>query len=182
MRYSEIAKRYASALFQIGEESKAHDTNRAQINDLADVFEKDTSLKAFILSPLVPTAEKEKSVAKAITGAGLSKEVESFVLLLSSRERLGLLSEISAAYEARVDQKAGVTRGVVRSGAAVSEAERTEMQNAIGQATGKKVELEFVEDKTIIGGVIAKVGSLTFDDSLSSHLRRIEENLNRSVH
>lgn len=182
MRYSEIAKRYASALFQMGEELKAHQTNFAQIKDLANIFEKDAGLKAFILSPLVPAVEKEKSVAKAIAGAGLTKEVESFILLLASRDRLGLLGEISAAYEARTDLQAGVTRGVVKSGAAISEAERTEMQNAIAQATGKKVELEFVEDKAIIGGVVAKVGSLTFDDSLSSHLRRIEENLNRSVH
>lgn len=182
MRHSEIAKRYAAALFQIGEETKSHEANLAVLKELAKAIDGDASIKNFILSPLIPAAEKEKATATALQGTGLSKDLESFVLLLAGRERLGLLSEIISAYTNKVDQQAGITRGVVTSGSAVSQTERTEMQNAIAQATGKKVELDFIEDKTIIGGVVANVGSLTFDDSLSSHLRRIEENLNRSVH
>ncbi len=182
MRYSEIAKRYAVALFQMGEESKNHETNFGQLKKIAEIFEQDAATKAFVLSPLIPASEKEKVVAAALKGAGLSQEVESLILLLAQRERLSLLSEIVAAYEAKSDLQGGVTRGVVRSGAALSQVERMDVQSSIAQATNKKVELEFVEDKSIIGGVVAKVGSLTFDDSLSSHLRRIEENLNRSTH
>lgn len=181
MKHAEIAKRYASALFDLGAENNAQEKYLAELKKVNEVFESDSALKTFTVSPTISATQKQKVVQTALANAGLSKETESLVLLLAERERLSILAEIVSAYEARADKNKGVTRGIVRSGAALSDGEKSEMQNAIAQSLNKKVELEFVEDKAILGGVVAKVGSLTFDDSLSSHLRRIEENLNRSV-
>lgn len=185
MRYAQIAKRYANALFQLAEETKAHDTYYEEIKRAAAIFgeqENDQQLEQFINSPLVKSADKEAAVKKAISGAGFSKEIESLLLVLAKKDRLPILKDLVTAYELKNDERNGITRGTVRSANALSASERQQIEKSVSAAVGKKVLLNFIEDKTVIAGIVTQVGSLTFDDSLFSHLRRMKENLNRSLH
>lgn len=182
MKYAQIAKRYANALFQLGEETKAQDRYYEEIKRAAEAFGNDDALNEFIASPLVKAADKEALVKKAIGGAGFSKEVESLLLLLAKKDRLLVLPDIVTAYEMKNDERNGITRGTVRSGKTLSAGERQQIEASVSKAVGKKVLLNFIEDKNVIAGIVAEVGSLTFDDSLFSHLRRMKESLNRSLH
>lgn len=179
-RYSEIAKRYAAAIYDLASETKSEEKYLAELKKVSELFNS-KDIRPFTLSPLIKAADKEAVVKKAIAGAGLSKEIESLLLLLAQRERLSVIDEVVAAYQARSDLRGGITRGDVRSVTPLSQSQRAEIESQVGQTTGKKVVLNFEEDKNIVGGVVAQVGSLSFDDSLASHLRRIEENLNRSM-
>jgi F-type H+-transporting ATPase subunit delta len=178
-RFSELAKRYAASIYEIAVENKLENDYHAQLKKVAELFNQDNAIKAFCVSPLIKASEKEAAVKKAIEGGGLADSIASLLLLLAQRERLALLDEIVAAFEARNDERSGITRGEVSSVVALSAEQKQEIENIVGQATRKKVVLNFKEDKNIVGGVVAQVGSLSFDDSLASHLRRIEENLNR---
>lgn len=183
MKYAHIAKRYASALYELAEETKQHDRYYEEIKRAAEVFAgENAEFVEFISSPIVKAADKEALVKKAISDAGFSKEVESLLLLLAKKDRLVILKDLVQAYELKNDERNGITRGTVRSGQALSASERQQIEKSISAAIGKKVLLDFIEDKTVIGGIVTQVGSLTFDDSLFSHLRRMKENLNRSLH
>jgi F-type H+-transporting ATPase subunit delta len=70
---------------------------------------------------------------------------------------------------------------MVRSATVLAPEERQRVEEFVGRATQKHVILTYKEDPTLLGGLVANVGSLTFDDSLSSHLKRINEQINRSV-
>jgi F-type H+-transporting ATPase subunit delta len=56
-----------------------------------------------------------------------------------------------------------------------------ELKNALHETltsvTGRKVRLNFTTDESIIGGVVAKIGSTIFDGSVQSHLERLAEGL-----
>lgn len=181
MRYAHIAKRYANALYQLGDETKAHDRYYEELKRASEALTQD-DLMSFLKSPLVKASDKEASVKKALANSGLSQEVEGLLKLLAKKDRLPILPDIVTAYEQLNDERNGVTRGTVRSGKALSANERQELEKAVSAAVGKKVLLQFVEDKNVIAGVVTQVGSLTFDDSLFSHLRRMKESLNRSLH
>jgi F-type H+-transporting ATPase subunit delta len=43
----------------------------------------------------------------------------------------------------------------------------------------KKIILTYKEDPTLLGGVVAQVGGWTFDDSIETHLIKMNEELNR---
>jgi F-type H+-transporting ATPase subunit delta len=186
MKYAQIAKRYANALFQLGEETKSQDKYYEEIKRAAAIFNDATgtneTLETFIYSPLVKAADKESAVKKALTDGGFSTEVSSLILLLAKKDRLPILTDIVTAYEQKNDERNGITRGTVRSGKELSASERQEIEKSVGAAVGKKVLLNFIEDKSVIAGVVTQVGSLTLDDSLFSHLRRMKESLNRSLH
>jgi F-type H+-transporting ATPase subunit delta len=65
--------------------------------------------------------------------------------------------------------------------ARLAQESRTKIEDIVTKVTRKKVILSFVEDAKLIGGTVAQVGGWTFDDSLESHLRRLNEDLNRRM-
>ncbi len=181
MRYSEVAHRYAAALFEIASESGSVDKCLNELQALQDAVEKDSSLAHFIASPLVPESEKEKVINKTLVGKNSPQELSSFVSLLAKKGRLGLIGEVVQAFQACDDQQKKITRGVVKSASALNEKQKNEITQTISGITKKQVILDFEEDKSLIGGLVAQVGSLTFDDTLASHLRRMKEDLNRRM-
>jgi uncharacterized protein YbcI len=55
------------------------------------------------------------------------------------------------------------------------------IKEKLEKLTGKKVVLEYHEDKSLIGGLVAQVGSFSFDDSLETQLRLMREDLKRKA-
>jgi F-type H+-transporting ATPase subunit delta len=51
------------------------------------------------------------------------------------------------------------------------------LARALGQATGRRVDVTGRVDESIIGGVIAKVGSTIYDGSVSRQLERMRQRL-----
>src|SRR5262249_48841149 len=98
------------------------------------------------------------------------------------KNRLGVFKDIVGAYEQIADEAHGVMRGTVRSATVLAPEERKRIETLVSRATAKQVILTYKEDPSLLGGLVAEVGSYTFDDSLLSHLKRINEQLTRSAH
>ena len=182
MRVAEVANRYAKALFEIAAESKKAEDYYAELQAVEAVFNADESLQRFVLSPLVKAAEKETVLQKAFETAKASDDVRSFLLLLAQKGRLPIIHDVVVAYRNQMDSAAGVTRGTVRTAHSLGQAQQKEVTELLGKLTSSDVVLDFGEDETLVGGLTAQVGSLTIDDSIQSHLNRMRDELNRSVH
>lgn len=182
MGYSELASRYAKSLYEVSAEKKQADKVFAELRDLRDIFGKDTQITEFLNSPILKSEDKEKALKEALKNGGLSEETSSLVLLLAKKGRLPILPDVVEAFQARADEAHGVTRGTVRSAIVLSPEERKRIETTVSNYTKKQVILTYKEDPNVIGGLIAEVGSYTFDDTLKSHLRRLNEELNRRTH
>ena len=182
MKHTEVSSRYASALYDLALESNTQDNIFAELRAVKKLFEKEVEIKNFISSVLVKPSDKEEAIKKAITDKGLSKETESFLLLLAKKNRLSLFDDIVGAYQDRADADHGVTRGTVQTTTVLSPEERHNVEKFVSEATGKKVILTYTEEPSLIGGLTVQVGSYKFDDTLASHLRRLKEELKRSTH
>lgn len=182
MRYTEVASRYARALFLVAQEKSNVERIFSELRALRSAIRKDEELVDALSSPLIKGADRELAVQSAFAERDVSAEVESFFCLLARKNRLGLFSEIVDAFEHEADEANGVTRGTVRSAGVLSPEERAEIEKIVAKATGKRVILSYQEDSSLIGGLVAEVGSFTFDDSILSHLRRLHEDLKRRAH
>lgn len=181
MIYSELAYRYAAALFDVASEAKKADEYLKYLESLQAVIEGNETINEFVASPLVRTEEKVKALQLALKNSGLPEDIISFVTLLGKKSRITILPEIISAYQARADELNGITRGAVRTSAKLSDKQKENIASLISAITKKKVLLQYSVDKSLIGGLTAQVGSLTFDDSLTAHLRRIKEDLTRRI-
>jgi len=177
-----LASRYAKALYNLAKEKNEQDSIFEQMRALTGAFQSDQANIDFLLSPLIRPADKVTVVEKVMAGVQVSDTLKNFVLLLAKKNRLSIMSEITSSYQTFEDEAHGVTRGTVRSAAVLGPDDRKRIEEFVGKATKKQVILTYKEDPTLLGGLVAEVGSFTFDDSLTSHLTRINEQLTRSIH
>ena len=179
MKSSEVAKRYAKALYELSVENKSTDAVFSQLRTLSETFAKEPSIHAFLVSPLVNAGERTKVLHAALDNKGITSEVVDTLMLLGKNNRFGLFSELVTAFETEADHAHGINRGSVRSATVLAPEERQRLEKTIEGVLNKKVILTYKVDPAVIGGLIASVGSFTFDDSIDSHLKRMNEELKR---
>ena len=182
MSYSQASARYAKALHQVSAEKdngpKVLDALRAlgkAVQSLGPDFNE-------VASPVVPVVDKQKVFVDGLKSQNLPEEVLSLVGLLIDKKRLSLLPEIALAYQDYADQLNGVARGSVESTTDLGPVERNRIEELISKVTNKKAILEYKTSPQLIGGLVAKVGGYTFDDSLDTQLTLLSEYLKRRSH
>ena len=179
MKISELAHRYAKAVYELAVENRTQDKVFGDLRALENALEQDHAIPSFLSNPMVSADDRVAVLNKAFEGNSISKEATDLILLLARNDRFGIFKEVVHAFEAQADEANGVCRGVVRSATVLDQAEREKIESTVEVALKKKVIMQYKVDPTVIGGLVAQVGSYTFDDSIAFHLRRMNEELNR---
>lgn len=179
MRVSELASRYAKAIFELAMDNKNQEKVITELRELDQAFGKDADTRMFLESPLVKAADRIAVLEKTLANKGLSKEVYELVMVLARKDRMAIFGDIVHAFEAESDAANNVCRGVVRSATTLAQSERQRIEETVERVLNKKVIMTYKVDPTVIGGLVAQVGSYTFDDSIASHLKRMNEELKR---
>ncbi len=182
MRVGTVASRYAKALFSLAEEKKIAPQVFEEIRSLNQALFSDSKVAAALTAETGTGESRVQALTKSLEGQPISDEVRNLILLMAERGRLAVFAEVVAAFESQLDASMGVARGEVRSATPLSPQDREHLEKMVHQALGKKVILTYRQDPSVIGGLVAQVGSYTFDDSVESHLRRLNDELKRRVH
>lgn len=176
MSLNDVSKRYAKALFAVSKEANTHIQTLASLTAIAEAASA-PGVVGFFQDPQVEGSKKIAVISKTMEQINTPENVKNFVTLLMNRKRAAALPEIAKAYEQLMDEESGVTKGSVYSAKPLSADVVSSLENKISNILKKKIVLKFKEDPTVIGGVVAKVGGWTFDDSLDLHLKKIKEEL-----
>lgn len=182
MSASQIGMRYADALYQLAFEKNLQEEVYKQICSIAEALDLDPQIQSFLSSPLVRPLEKEKAFAAAFKSVQVNDLVKNFVLLLARKQRIAIINDVVTAFQDLADRKHGVVRGTVRSTTVLAPEDRKRIEETVNRVTKKHAILTYKEDPQLLGGLVAEVGSYTFDDSLASHLRRMNEQLTQRNH
>jgi F-type H+-transporting ATPase subunit delta len=180
-RAIDLGRRYAKALYELALDNRRTEKVLNDLRVLVEALEADASIQGFISNPQTSPIEVETVFRNTLQGLSVAPELRDAVLLMARRRRLAILRSVLEAFEAECDSANGVTRGSVRSATELSSAERTRIEQTVEKALKKKVILTYRIDPTVLGGLVAQVGSHNFDDTISSHLRRMNEDLKRSI-
>eukprot|EP00831_Metopus_contortus_P037209 TRINITY_DN29335_c0_g2_i1.p2 TRINITY_DN29335_c0_g2~~TRINITY_DN29335_c0_g2_i1.p2 ORF type:complete len:130 (+),score=38.12 TRINITY_DN29335_c0_g2_i1:172-561(+) len=105
--------------------------------------------------------------------------VKSFCDLLADRGRVALIPAIASDYKAMMDAVSGVISGELITVSELNAERRSAIQANLEKQAGKKLELSFATDKSILGGVVLKVGDKVMDASLKAQLQILKENIKR---
>lgn len=172
-----LARRYASALADVAFERKSADGITRDLAAFADAFFASEDLRNFLETPSVSPAQKQNVVAKLTERMGLDPAVRNFVYLIVDHRRTGALREIEQAFGAEVNARMGIAEAQVTSARPLSGEEKKDLTTALERKTGRKIEAHFREDKSLLGGVVVRVGSTVYDGSVREQLARLREQL-----
>ena len=152
MDQSQVAKVYAGALLEIGQEKKSSDELETELKSFVDSFREDKEIWAFLTSPRVPKANKVSAIEKATAGKA-SKEITSLLCLLLRNDRISYINEIYNQFRNLNDKVKGLIRAKVYTAAPLSNEDKEGIVSWFKSSLNSAVELDAI---TVAGG---KVGS-----------------------
>ncbi|HEY6213119.1 MAG TPA: ATP synthase F1 subunit delta [Vicinamibacterales bacterium] len=172
------AARYARAILDVAVKERA-DLERIdrELPAFADLVKGNAALEHALLNPAVAAPKKKAAVVQLVERAGLSSIVAKVLGLLAERDRLILLPDLVAAYHDRLLEYRRIVRAEVTTAAPIAEPRAKAIQASLAKATGRTVVLETKVDPSIVGGMIAKVGSTVYDGSVTRQLARLRARL-----
>lgn len=173
------ARRYARALFDVVVQQKGDlDRIGQELDEFAALMSGDPGLTAVIANPAVPASKKRAMIDAILAQAGaVSDPVARTLQLLADRDRLPLLSQLARAFRERVMDHRQIVRAEVTTAVPLDADRAKALAAALGAATGRQVLVDQKVDSTILGGVVARVGSVIYDGSVARQLERMKESL-----
>lgn len=144
-----------------------------QLAALRETFRSKKKLRQALNSPVVDASQKVKALQALAKKAGLNALVSNFLALTAQNDRADLILPIIDNFEAIIRQAGGRQRAEVISARALSAAEQKKIQDVLQKKCGTDVELNLKLDPSLLGGLMIKIGSQLFDDSLDSKLRKL---------
>ncbi len=173
-----VARRYANALFSVADRGGRTEEVGRDLSAFADLVSSHAELEALFQTPIV-TPRKKRAVIDALVAAmgEVSVEVPRLLALLADRDRLGVVRDIAAAFNDRVRDAQRVVVAEIVTAVALTDDRKRTLAEALGHATGRSVTVEGRVDPAILGGVVARVGSLVYDGSVVGQLERMRRRL-----
>ena len=177
MRSSAAARRYARALFALAKEEQRVVEIRRELEQLAELLAENAELHRALFRPLHPVAERHAVLLEVAERLGASTSVRNFLTFLVDRRRLVDFDAIRSEYERLADDAAGRTVAEVVSASPLDPGQRERLRRALSTRTGRDVEIDVNVDSSLLGGVIASVGTRVFDGSLRTQLNQLRTSL-----
>jgi F-type H+-transporting ATPase subunit delta len=168
MRTQQISRRYARALFELEQDGAR---NRAAMEKLAAVAAVD-EVREVLGNPNYPAKLKASVLEKA--AGSLPAEMKRLVALLCERGKAELLPEIDSLFEEMLRQAESEVEAEVVTATKLSEAQKKGLAKALGGITGRSVRLNVSEDKSILGGLVVRIGDRLIDYSVRSRLEALK--------
>ena len=174
---SSVARRYARALLSLGLEDGRPEQYGDELERALEAIRANRELRILLENPGYALPERQAAVDALARAVELSPLGVNFLRLLLERQRIGDLAHIARIYQAMVDQQAGRIRATVTSARPLGDDQVDRLRDAIGRMTGRSVVLASQTDASLIGGVVAQVGTTLLDGSLRTQLERLRQEL-----
>ncbi|MGW8194731.1 MAG: F0F1 ATP synthase subunit delta [Desulforhopalus sp.] len=177
MKQTILAKRYAKAIFTIGQEQGTFEEYNKVLQGLAELYSTTPEVVDALTNPLYPMDVREKVMAGIIGSMEVDTVMGNFLNLLVQKQRAGILPEIAESYKVMVDEANNISHGTVISAIELTDELKSNVQTVLEKLTGKQVEITTSVDPSIIGGIIAKVGDLVLDGSIKTQLAGLKDSI-----
>lgn len=177
MSTSVVGKRYARALFALGEEAGALDRVQRDLRDFAAGWAESRDLRSIFDNPAFGSEVRARILRDLAAQMGAHEHVRNLLLLLSDRRRLRHLPEIAEAFDTLSEARSGKVRAEVTSAAPLPDAYLAELGRALATTLGREVVIGHKTDPNLIGGLVTRVGDRVFDGSIRHRLSELREEL-----
>lgn len=173
MQSPRLAGRYAKSLLDISKEQGQLEAVYDDMLTLQNVFKSSREFGTLLRSPVV-SADKKNKIISAVLKGKLSTLTFTFMTLLVSKAREGVLPEIVPAFIAQYKKFKNIYPVKLVTAAPVSEAVKTEIVDRVRQTSDmQQIELEAAVNPDLIGGFTLQAGDKLIDASIAYDLKQI---------
>lgn len=175
---SVVATRYGRALADVVVSANVDGTVvLSALRQVEAVIQSSDELRSALQSPAVSPGRKRAAMQRILTPLGLPDKVLNFVNVIIDHRRAKDLPNIVDAFEQLLDERLGFIAADVRSAKELTDSQRSALESQLSRLSGKKARSKFSIDPSLIGGVVARVGSTVYDGSVRGQLDRLRTKL-----
>jgi ATP synthase F1 delta subunit len=175
----EIATVYARSLFEVAKERDGLDAVREQVGQFADALQENRDLQVFFFSPYFSTEEKKDALGRAVDGA--DEAVENFLELLVEKHRMPAIFRIRRELDTLWEEENKLLPVTITSAVELDASTVEGVGRAIGEQTGRKVELTTNVDPDVLGGIVLRVGNSILDASIRNRLEQLRRQVAKTA-
>ncbi|MEW6584128.1 MAG: ATP synthase F1 subunit delta [Nitrospirota bacterium] len=170
------ANRYAKALLRnVGVENAPRAL--AELVSVNDLMVRNKEFKSLLVNPRF-TADERASVVKALAEKlRLSDSAVKFILHISDVGVIVALADIIRIATNLYLEKQKKAKAVVMTPVAISKDHENRLKASLKKVTDRDVDLEYVIDPSLLGGILVKMGSTMYDTSIRGQLRLLKDEL-----
>jgi len=140
------------------------------------VFEGSEQLREKLTDQSLPV-EKRQAIVEDLLDQKASPLTVNLISFLVGAGRARELPEIVKQLVERAAAERQREVAEVRTAVMLDEGQQRRLTEALEKATGKQIELKVVQDPSVIGGVIARVGDTVIDGTVRRRLDQLREAL-----
>lgn len=173
------AARYAYALLGLADDLRqaepgAVDRISADLEELLVLWREDADFRDFIADPRLDGVKQRAGMFAILDRVKTGTEVRNLVGVMIVNRRLAALPAVAQAFGALLSARRGQQTADVVTAHALTDTQRAQIVARLTEAGYSGVRLSESVDPSILGGLIVKIGSRLYDNSIKSKLQRLQ--------
>lgn len=171
-----VEKRYAQALLELS----LNNINSVleEFGQLVELYNSDKQFREFLIDPRVKIESKQSFIRNVFTDK-LSVNMLNFVLLLTTKQRIGELPGIYEQFVRLADEKANVLDMKIITVSPLEEQQLLILNEKFRKKyNANAVKVTEVIDPSIIGGIKVVIGDQVYDGSIKGRIESLTELVN----
>ena len=171
------SKSYALALYEISKENSSLDKVEKEMRSFKELLINSVNFKEMITSPMVTKEDKQNIIFKIIERNSFTDTSKKFLGFVSSKNRLFFLDKIIGSFLNLVSKNKGELKAKLISSKELSAEEQKKIQVELSKDFNSNLNIDYMYDPELIGGLIIQIGSVMIDTSIKTKLKKIERNM-----
>lgn len=178
MKSTRSASRYAKALMDLAVERNELETVKNDVLLAQTAVANTRDLQIFLNSPVVKPKVKQKILSE-IFEKHLSELTMHFVLLIVQHNRERALEQVFQSFMLQYRNSRNTLEARFITSTKVSAAAVKVIQEKLGKALGKTVDIIEEVDGELIGGFIIETDNYRLDESIAGKMRKLKRELTK---
>jgi F-type H+-transporting ATPase subunit delta len=177
MSVTVVARRYAEALADVAMARGQVEQIESELRAFAEMISANRELYEVFASPIISQSDKARVLQALIERARPGQMTANLLATMLRHYRLHHIQAVYQRFRHEINERRGIAIAEITTASAVGEAERDILGRQLQQMTGKRVQLQFKSDPSLIGGVVTRIGSVIYDGSIKTQLQAVKQRL-----
>ncbi|HAB61897.1 MAG TPA: F0F1 ATP synthase subunit delta [Lachnospiraceae bacterium] len=176
-----VSKTYGEALFDLALEDGTLTTIIKEVNVVKEAMKKNPDLLKLLSHPKIKKEEKI-SVIENIFKGRVSDSLVGFLVIVVQKDRYDDLDGIFEYFVAKVREYKNIGVASITSAVELAEEQKKQIEQRLLQTTKySQFELTFHVDKSLIGGLVIRIGDRVVDSSVKTKLQMLAKDLRNAT-
>ena len=174
---SSAAGRYAAALFTLCKEESLLKSLQKDSELLSELLDKSKDFRMLIGSPIYKREQQELAMSALAKRLKVMQHTESLLCLLARKGRMFMFPDLLKLIRLLIKNERNEMGVEVVSAGTLTKSQITQLEKKISEVSKKKAKIEVQIDKSLIGGMIIKLGSKMIDTTIKSKLMKLQNSM-----